>query len=80
MIKANRFVKEGDAFLFTPETWVRSGSAEIAFSIPGMDKDVVFPLENQTAWAFRSFSDQYIFCREPAKNLYFSGINDESAS
>lgn len=79
-IKASRYCKEGEAFGLVQDTWVRSGSAQISLKIPGLDKEVVFPLENSTAWAFRSFSDQYMFCRAPARNFYISGINDESAS
>jgi hypothetical protein len=76
----HRVVKEGDAFgLFLP-SWSRSGSAEVAFSVPGAPTDqLIFPLENQAGYAFRSFSDQYIFCNMPAVNIYFSGINDEAS-
>ena len=78
--KAHRIVKEGDAMGLSLPTWSRSGSAEISFTVPGIDKEIIFPLENQAAWAFRSYADQYIFCHEPSKNIYVSGINDEAAS
>lgn len=76
----HRCVKEGDAFALFLPSWSRSGSAEVAFSVPGMSQDVIFPLENQAGYAFRSFADQYLFCNMPAVNIYFSGINDESAT
>ena len=75
-----RCVKEGDAFALFLPSWSRSGSAEVAFSVPGMSQDVIFPLENQAGYAFRSFADQYLFCNMPAHNIYFSAINDESAT
>jgi hypothetical protein len=75
----HRCVKEGDAFALFLPSWSRSGSAEVAFSVPGMSQDIIFPLENQAGYAFRSFSDQYVFCNMPAVNIYFSGINDESS-
>lgn len=75
----HRCVKEGDAFALFLPSWSRSGSAEVAFSVPGMSQDVIFPLENQAGYAFRSFSDQYIFCNMPAVNIYFSSINDEAS-
>jgi hypothetical protein len=78
--KAHRLVKEGDAFGLHLPSWSRSGSAEISFKVPGLDKEIIFPLENQAAWAFRSYADQYVFCHEPAKNLLLTGINDEAAS
>lgn len=79
-IKSHRMLKEGDvAGLHLPD-WTRSGSAEVSFTVPGIDKEIIFPLENQAAMAFRSFSDQYIFCHGPARSIFWSGINDESAT
>lgn len=76
----HRCVKEGDAFALHLPTWARSGSSEVSFQIPGINEDVVFPLQNQAGYGFRSFSDQYVFCHEPAKNLYMFNINDEAAA
>lgn len=77
----HRSVKEGDGFGLYLPSWSRSGSAEVAFSVPGAPTDqLIFPLENQAGYAFRSYSDQYIFCNMPAVNIYFYGINDEAAS
>jgi hypothetical protein len=78
--KAHRMVKEGEMFGLYLPSWSRSGSAEVSFTVPGIDKEIIFPLENQAAWAFRSYADQYVFCHEPAKNVFISGINDEAAS
>lgn len=80
LVKAHRMVKEGEAYCMYLPSWSRSGSAEISFSVPGIDKEIIFPLENQAAMAFRSYADQYTFCHEPAKNILITGINDESAS
>lgn len=77
-IMPHRMVKEGEAYGLVKEDWIRSGSAEISFKIPGLDKEVIFPAENQTAWIVNSYSDQYILCRAPAKQIYWNGINDES--
>lgn len=76
----NRYIKEGEAYGLVKDTWVRGGSAQIALRVPGMQQDIIFPLENSAGYAFRSYSDQYILCRAPARNLVISGINDESAS
>lgn len=79
-IKPHRMVKEGDAAgLYLPD-WSRSGSAEISFTVPGIDKEIIFPLENQAAMAFRSFSDEYVFNHGPARSIFWTGINDESAT
>jgi hypothetical protein len=79
-IVAHRMVKEGDAFAISTQDWIRSGSSEISFTVPGINKEVIFSLENSAAMAFRSFSDQYIFCHAPARSIYFKNIVDESAS
>lgn len=79
-IRAHRMVKEGDVFGLHLDDWTRSGSAEISFTVPGIDKEIIFPLENQAAMAFRSFSDQYVFCHAPARSIIWTGVNDESAT
>ena len=76
----NRFIKEGEAYGLVKDSWIRGGSAQISLKVPGMDKAIVFPLENSSGYAFRSFSDQYILCRAPARNWVMDGINDEAAS
>lgn len=80
IIKSNRCVAEGDVFGVHRADWSRSGSAEISFTVPGIDREIIFPLENQAAMAFRSYSDQYLFCHAPARSILWTGVNDESAS
>lgn len=79
-VHSHRVVMEGDAFCINKNCWIRSGSAEASFKIPGMNnsEDLVFPLQNQAGYAFRSYADQYIFCHRPADNILFQGINDEA--
>lgn len=79
-IKAHRKVMEGDAFALHLPDWSRSGSAEISFTVPGMDKEVIYPVENMAAYAFRSYADQYLFNHAPARSIYFYNINDEAGS
>lgn len=79
-IKTHRMLMEGDVVAFHLPDWSRSGSAEISFTVPGIDKEIIFPLENQAAMAFRSFSDQYVFCHAPAKSIWWAGVNDEANS
>lgn len=79
-IRSNRFIMEGMAIGLHLEDWSRSGSAEISFTVPGSNQELIFPLHNSTSWAFRSYSDQYVFCHAPARSILFTDINDESAS
>lgn len=79
-VKAHRFIQEGIAIALHLDDWSRSGSAEISFKVPGMnDGELMFPLQNQNGYAFRSYSDQYIFCHGPAKSILFQNIDDEAA-
>jgi hypothetical protein len=78
-VKAHRMVKEGEAYGLHLEDWSRSGSAEISFTVPGIPGEVIFPLQNQAGYAFRTYADQYIFCHGPAKSFLIYNINDEAA-
>jgi hypothetical protein len=79
-IKAHRMVKEGDCFVLKPSVWKRSGSAQVGFRVPGIDDQLIKPLENQTAYQFKSFSDEYMFTYQPSHNIYIKNINDESST
>jgi hypothetical protein len=78
--RPHRCIKEGIAIALHSPSWSRSGSAEVSFQVPGIAQDVIFPLPNQAGYCMRSYSDQYIFNHEPAKQIYFYNINDEAAS
>ncbi len=78
--RPHRMVKEGECYALHAPTWSRSGSAEVSFTVPGMPQELIFPLENQAAYAFRSYSDQYIFCHQPSWNILIDGINADAAS
>ncbi len=78
-VKAHRMIKEGMALGLHLPDWSRSGSAEISFKVPGMSDDLIYPAQNQNAYIFRSYADQYVFCRGPAKSIWFYDINDEAA-
>lgn len=78
--RPHRMCREGVAFALHSPSWSRSGSAEVSFQVPGIAQDVIFALQNQAGYCFRSYSDQYIFNHEPAKQIYFYNINDEAAS
>ena len=80
VVKSHRMIKEGDGLILKLDTWSRSGSAEVGFKVPGMDKDIIAPVENMAAYSFKSYSDQYVFCNQPATNMLLTGINWESNS
>jgi hypothetical protein len=48
--------------------------------VPGLDKDVIFALESQAGFVVRSFSDQYVMCRAPARQILWTNGNDEGVA
>ena len=72
---------EGDCLAIRPEDWVNSGSQDIQMSIAGLPDDkIMYFLQDQMGYVFNTYSDQYIFCRCPAKQILIEGINDESST
>jgi hypothetical protein len=79
-VRPYRYMLEGEAFGVKFGDWVRSGSAEVSFSIPGMSQEVIFPLEQQMGYAVRSFSDEFLMCRAPCQQVYWKNINPEAVA
>lgn len=79
-IRPYRYIKEGEAYGMKFSDWARSGSAEVSFSIPGMNQEVIFPLENQAGYVVRSYSDEFIVCRAPAQQILWQNINPEGVA
>lgn len=79
-IKPSRHMKEGHSLIIDKDGWSRFGSAEVSFKIPGMDQELIIPLENQTGYAFRSFGSQCVLCSSPARSILVSNVNDESTT
>jgi hypothetical protein len=42
-----------------------------------MNMDIISPLEDQAGFKVRSFSDQYVLCRTPAKQILFKNCNPD---
>lgn len=80
VVKAHRYIMEGFSLAISQPDWSRSGSAEISFAVPGIDKDLIYPAENTSAFIMQSYSDQYLFCHAPARSILFTDIDDESAT
>lgn len=74
-VKAHKYVKEGDAFLFPTKRAVRIGSTDVTFNIPGTNNGQVFIQSPTTAaFTFRVYSQQSMLIETPAKCIKFTGI------
>lgn len=72
-------VMEGEAYGFFRKSWLCSGSQAPAFRVAGMGgEDLTIKLTDQNGIIMQSYSDEFIFCRMPAKSLYFYNIDDEA--
>jgi len=81
ILKGHRYVMEGDALVLRLEDWVNAGSQDIQMSIAGLpDSQIMYFLQEQMGYVFNTYSDQFMLCRAPAKQILIDGINDESAS
>lgn len=76
-IRASSKIKEGEAYGLIKEHWKCSGSQAPSFRPNGMGQEVIFPLQDQAGWCVRSFSDEFVICRMPAKQILWTGINSE---
>lgn len=78
---ANDYVKAGLAFAIAPSTFLRVGSSEMTFDIPGRtEKGEYFrEVSGFAAVELRMFSDQALFCKAPARNLILVGLEPKKS-
>ena len=60
--------------------WYRGGSSEMSFKVPGADGQLIKLLDNQTGYKYTSRSDQFVACRVPGYQIFWTGYNWESAT
>jgi hypothetical protein len=76
-IHSSSKVKEGDVFAFVRGSTRCSGSQLPSFRVRGMNMDIIQPLQDQAGFVIRSFSDQYVMCRQPAKQILWKNGNPD---
>lgn len=79
-VRASSKVMEGDVFGMVKDHWKCSGSQAPSFRPNGLGQEVIFPLNDQAGWVVRSFSDMFVICRMPAKQILWTGCNPEGAA
>jgi hypothetical protein len=58
--------------------WYRGGSSEMSFKVPGADGQLIKLLDNQTGYKYTSRSDQFVACRVPGYQIFWTGYNWEA--
>lgn len=79
-IHSSSKVKEGEAYGFVRGHTRCSGSQLPSFRVRGMNMDIIAPLNDQAGFVIRSFSDQYVMCRQPAKQILWKNCNPDGVS
>jgi hypothetical protein len=73
-IIAHPYVKEGYSFLLTEDDWLRVGSTDISFDLPGNEGAFFRPLENNAGFELRAYSNQAGFCKMPGRSGLITAI------
>lgn len=68
------YIKEGYAYLLDLSAWMRVGSQEISFKMPGSGEDYVLHRPDQAGYEIRLFSDMALFCHRPGTSVVVTGI------
>jgi hypothetical protein len=73
-IEPSIYVKEGYAYMISPEEWFRVGSSDLTFKRPGQGDEFFRDLENAAGYELRAYTDQALFCCAPGHNVIITGI------
>lgn len=73
-IVSNIYVKESLAFCFPKDVLMRVGSTDVTFKRPGQGDEYFRDLENNSGYEMRAYTDQALFCSEPAKLVLITDI------
>ena len=71
----NGNVKGGDAFVIKTDDWERCGSQEMTFNVPGRESEIFVPLTDKSAYMLAIYSDQVLFCKKPAAQVYIKDLS-----
>lgn len=67
-------VKQGDAFAFPKDRFVRIGATDTTFVTPGTNEEMFVQLSDRAGFDYRTYTDQAILCTTPARTLKYTGI------
>ena len=67
-VKPSIYCKDGRAYILCMDEFLRVGSRDISFDLPGFEGEFIFALEGSHAYEMRAYTDQALLCTAPAKN------------
>ncbi len=79
-IEPSIYVKEGYAYLLSKDEWMRVGSSDLTFKVPGQGEEFFRHLENAAGYELRLWTDQAIFTYSPGKNTVITDVVNSAVS
>lgn len=73
-VRPSIYVKEGYAFLLDMDSWLRVGSTELSFRMPGAGDQYVLHRPDSAGYETRLFTDQAVFTHRPGTSVLITGI------
>jgi len=61
------YCKKGTAYIIPVDEFIRVGSRDITFDMPGFEGKFIRALENTNGYEMRAYTDQALFCTAPGK-------------
>lgn len=77
-IEPSIYVKEGYSYLLSVDDWMRVGSTDLTFRVPGQGDEFFRHLENSAGYELRLWTDQAIFCHAPGRSVLIDNIVNAS--
>ena len=74
-VKPSIYCKQGSAYVLCMEEFLRVGSRDISFDLPGFEGEFIFALEGSHAYEMRAYTDQALLCTAPSKNTILRDLN-----
>lgn len=73
-VAGHPIVKGGEAFILPKKALVRGGAQEPSFTTPGKSEEMFTWVQDKNGYEVRSYSDQFILLKQPAKCVKITGI------
>lgn len=70
----HNIIKEGEAFIMSPNRWKRVGSTDVTFNNPGKGGEFFRELTDAAGFELRAYLDQAIFTECPARSVKITNI------
>lgn len=69
------YVKAGSAYVLCLDEFVRVGSSDITFNMPGFEGEFFRVLNDANGYELRAYTDQALFCSAPGRNAVIDDLS-----